>query len=88
MTLYFIAASAGGENFDWFVRSATPLGAVNIWSASEFVREFWPLVDKPWPEAIRVFKVPEGDLRPGLLPWELIVSGTTLEDFETQESTP
>ena len=66
--LFFVEASCGHDNLNWFVRAENPRRAFELWRSSDFVLTMDPMlndVDGP----VKVWRVPDPEGPIGAVDW-------------------
>ena len=80
--LFYVEASCGADNMDWFVRAEHPRQAFEFWRASDFVQMFDPTLADVEGD-VTVWLVPDVDGPLGPVDWlyDLSWEGRTPEQF-------
>ena len=80
--LFYVEASCGADNMDWFVRAEHPRQAFEFWRSSDFVQTMDPMLSDVDGD-VTVWLVPEAEGPSGPVDWEFDLSWTGLkpDDF-------
>ena len=85
--MFFVEASCGRDNLNWFVRAANPRHAFELWRKGDFVMQMDPTLSDVV-EPVKVWEAPDASGPIGPVDWVYAAAweGRVAEDFpETTE---